>query len=142
MVINLSLSTILFFRWESIMTEVFLNKEQFDTIYSLLTSFNSPIIIWLNLLSTAILLATAFFSLKSARASEKSAKFLVMPAAYFILRSAKTLCKRQNIDFDKLTHNEKLFTRFIVANNSKFPILFYVHITLKTKDGTEIYQKA
>lgn len=54
--------------------EAFINKDQFDAIYSVLSSLNNSALFWLNLSSVGVLLVTAIFSLKSARASEKSAK--------------------------------------------------------------------
>ena len=54
--------------------EVLIDKNQFDAIHSVLSGLNNPALFWLNLSSIGVLLITAIFSLKAARASEKSAK--------------------------------------------------------------------
>lgn len=63
----------------------------------------------------------------------KQLEFSIMPNAFFILRSKKTEYKRSSgeldLDFPGSTEiKEKLSTKFIVQNNSKFPILFHVRI--------------
>ena len=54
--------------------EVLINKNQFDAIHAALSGLSSPALFWLNLSSIGVLLIAAIFSLKAARASEKSAQ--------------------------------------------------------------------
>lgn len=59
----------------------------------------------------------------------KQLEFSIMPNAFFILRCQKTIYNRSGSEFfESMTMEEKLFTQFIIQNNSKFPILFHVRI--------------
>ncbi|MDO8619403.1 MAG: hypothetical protein Q7R49_05690 [Candidatus Daviesbacteria bacterium] len=121
--------------------EVFINQEQFNVISSAIKSINTPYIFWFTLISNVLLFATAIFAWRSASASAKSAKYAVMPSALFFPRSAKTICLRTNKDFSELSEDEKLYTELIVLNSSKFPILFFVEVVLKSADGVKVEQK-
>jgi hypothetical protein len=82
-----------------------------------------------SIILTLTLISIAFQSIETNRL----VKFTVMPTAYFSLMSYRTYfnrtTSRQDLELPSdVNINDKLSTRFIVHNNSKFPVLFYVKI--------------